>query len=257
MRKKIITYFAVLSICVLVFPFVLNKIIIEKKFPIRTNDLKGLEELTSNVFTFTNHNHNPKMDPDRLIYGLGFKPLTSLNNKFTENIFFIYHTAMNYLKLDGYLCGGHSRYLQRIFEQHGIKSFTYNHGIYGTSYTHVIVIAEYSDNLYIFDPTFNYVYYYDDKYLTLEEVINLVKQKKDLKKFIKIINSQDKVFDMKKRAYENYSSDQVVKWFNKLNYLMTEDKNHLILNDLGMYAGTGSMEYFFEKYTYLRSLKEL
>tara|TARA_B100000886_G_scaffold338688_1_gene302129 strand:- start:403 stop:1176 length:774 start_codon:yes stop_codon:yes gene_type:complete len=257
MRKKIITYFTILSVCILVFSIVINKIIIDKKFPLKTNDLKGLEELTSKVFIFTTHTNNQKMDHHKLIYGLGFLPYTSLDNELTENFFFIYNTAMNYLKLDGYSCGGHARYLQRIFEKHGIKSFTYNHGIDGTAYTHVLVIAEYRDNLYIFDPTFNYVYYYDDKYLTLEEVINLIKQKKSLKKFIKIINPQDKVFNLEKRTYENYTSDQVVEWFNKSKYLMTENKNHSLLNGFGAYAGYGSMDYFFEKYPYLKSLIEL
>ena len=254
MRKKIIAYFAILSICILIFPFVGNKIIIEKKFPLKTNDLRGLEELTSKVFTLTTHNENQKIDHSRLTHGLGLLPYTSLDNKLTEYYFFIYNTAMNYFKLDGYLCGGHSTYLQKIFEKHGIKSFTYNHGIDDTKYTHVIVIAEYKANLYIFDPTFNYVYRNGNKYLTFEEVINLVEQKKSLKKFIQIINSQDRVFNMKKRIYENYTSDQIIDWFNEAKYLMDENKDHLLLNGFGMSAGTGSMEYFFKKYPYLKSL---
>ena len=254
MRKKIIAYFAILSIFILVFPIVGNKIIIEKKFSLKTNDLRGLKELTSKVFTFTNHYESQKIDPSRLTHGLGLLPYTSLDNKLTEYYFFIYHTAMNYFKLDGYLCGGHSTYLRKIFEKHGIKSFTYVHGIDGTKYTHAIVIAEYKDNLYIFDPTFNYVYRYDDKYLTFGEVINLVKQKKSLKKFIQIINPLDKVFNMKKRIYESYTSDQIINWFNQAKYLMDENKDHLLLNGIGMYATTGSMEYFFEKYPYLKSL---
>ena len=72
MRKKIITYFTILSVCILVFSIVINKIIIDKKFPLKTNDLKGLEELTSKVFIFTTHNNNQKMDHMKLIHGLGF-----------------------------------------------------------------------------------------------------------------------------------------------------------------------------------------
>ena len=85
MRKKIITYFTILSVCILVFSIVINKIIIDKKFPLKTNDLKGLEELTSKVFIFTTHNNNQKMDHMKLIHGLGLLPYTYLDNELTEN----------------------------------------------------------------------------------------------------------------------------------------------------------------------------
>ncbi len=243
-KKKIILYLVILSIFSLAFSFIGDRLIMKYKFPLKTNNLEGLEELTSKVFAFTNHNDYQKMDHSRLIHGLGLLPYTSLDNKLTENTFFIYNTIMNYFKLDGYLCGGHSRYLQRLFEKHGIKSFTYSHGL---EYTHVIVVAEYNNNLYIFDPTFNYVYHNGKKQLTFEEVISLVRQKKDLEKFIKIINSQFKVFNMKHRKYDNYMPSKIVNVMNK-------DKDHILLNGSEIYAGTGSMDYFFEKYPYLKSL---
>jgi len=254
MKKKIIKNFAILFICILVFPLIGNKLIIKNKFPLKTKNLKGLEELTSKVFTFTNHNKNQKMNHSRLMSGLGLLPYTSLDNKLTEYSFFIYQTAMNYFKLDGYLCGGHSRYLQRLFAEHGIKSFTYNHGIDGTTNTHVIVIAEYKDNLYIFDPTYNYVYHHNDKYLTFEEVINLVKQKKNLEKFIKIINSQDKILLLDQKKYINFTPSDIIKSLYRTKHLIGKNKEHLLLNGFDFYAGHGSMEYFFEKYPYLKSL---
>ena len=254
MKKKIIKNFAILFICILIFPLIGNKLIIKNKFSLKSKNLKGLEELTSKVFTFTNHNDNQKMNHLRLINGSDLLPYTSLDKKLTEYYFFIYQTAMNYFRLDGYLCGGHSRYLQRLFAEHGIKSFTYNHGIDGTRHTHVIVVAEYRDNLYIFDPTYNYVYHHNDKYLTFEEVINLVKHKKSLEKFIKIINSQDKIFYLAQKKYENFTPSDIIEGLYINKHLIGKNKEHLLLNGFDFYAGNVSMEYFFEKYPYLKSL---
>ena len=254
MKKKIIKNFAILFICILIFPLIGNKLIIKNKFSLKTKNLKGLEELTSKVFTFTNHNDNQKMNHLRLIEGSGLLPYTSLDKKLTEYSFFIYQTAMNYFRLDGYLCGGHSRYLMRLFEQHGIKSFTYNHGIDGTPFTHVNVLAEYKNNLYIFDPTYNFVYRDKEKYLTFKDVINLVSQKKDMEKYIKIINPQDKIYNLVSKKNENYTPSQIIRDFNQGSFLMSEDKNHLLLNGYIVHAGSNKNEYFLQKYPYLKSL---
>ena len=61
MKKKLITYLAILTICLIFFPYVGSKLIVKYKFPLKTNDLSGLEELTNKVFTFTNKNFSQKM----------------------------------------------------------------------------------------------------------------------------------------------------------------------------------------------------
>ena len=254
MKKKLTTFLAILTICMIFFPIAGSKLILKYKFPLQTNDLSGLEKLTAKVFTFTNKNSNQKMDHSRLIHGINLWPFDQFDNKLTEKFFFVYHTAMNYLKLDGYLCGGHSRYLLRLFEEHGIKSFTYNHGIDDTRFTHVIVIAEYKDNLYIFDPTYNFVYRDKEKYLRFKDVIYLVSKKKNLEKYIKIINPQDKIYNLKSKKYENYTPSKIVRDFNRGKFLMNKDNSHILLNGTDVYAGSGKMEYFYEKYPYLKSL---
>ena len=254
MKNKLVKYFTILVICMLFFPIVGSKLIIKYKFPLKTNDLAGLEELTSKVFTFTNKNSDQKMDHSRLIHGINLWPYHRFDNILIEHYFFVYHTAINYLKLDGYLCGGHSRYLMRLFEQHGIKSFTYNHGIDGTPFTHVNVLAEYKNNLYIFDPTYNFVYRDKEKYLTFKDVINLVSQKKDMEKYIKIINPQDKIYNLVSKKNENYTPSQIIRDFNQGSFLMSEDKNHLLLNGYIVHAGSNKNEYFLQKYPYLKSL---
>lgn len=254
MKNKLVKYFTILVICMLFFPIVGSKLILKYKFPLKSNDLAGLEELTAKVFTFTNQNDYQKMDHTRLIHGVNLWPFHQFDNIWFDHVIFIYQTAMNYFKLDGYLCGGHSRYLLRLFEKHGIKSFTYNHGINGTRFTHVNVVAEYKNNLYIFDPTYNFVYQDKEKYLTFRDVINLVPQKKNFEKYIKIINPQDKIYSLKKKKYENFTPSQIVRDFNEGSFLMSKDKNHLLLNGYDVYAGTGKKEYFFKKYTYLKSI---
>lgn len=242
MIRKTLKYFAISLIILYLLSVLISKLIFENKFALETTNLQELEILTSKVFKFTNHNDNPKMKHWLLIRGISSYP------------FFVHQTAMNYFKFDGYLCGGHSTYLQNIFSENGIKSFTYNHGIENTNYTHMITIAEYNNNLYIFDPTYNFVYRDNAKYLTFKEVINLVKQKKDLRKYIKIINPQDKVFNIKQKKYDNYTPERIVSFFDGGKNLMSKDKDHILLNGFGAYPGTGSMEYFYEKYPYLKSL---
>ena len=211
--------------------------------------------MTSKVFTLTNNNKNQKMNHMRLRNGIDFLQHTYLDNQFTEHFFFIYQTAMNYFKFDGYLCGGHSLYLKRIFDKHGIKSFTYNHGINNTRYTHVLVVAEYNDNLYILDPTYNYIYRDNEKYLTFKDVINIISEKKNLEKYIKIINPEDKIFNIEKKIYESFSPSYIMKRQNRAKHLMDIDKEHILLNAIGVDAGNDmSMDYFYNKYPYLKNL---
>ena len=255
MIRKTFKYFIIFFITILFINTILSKIIFEKKFALKTKDLKGLENLTSKVFTLTTHNDDQRMNHHFLIEGKSFIPKILLDNKLVEHYFFIYQTAMNHFKLDGYLCGGHSRYLQRIFLKHGIKSFTYNHGLNGKRFTHMLVVAEFNDELYIFDPTYNYVYRDNTKYLSFKEVIDLVSKNGDLEKFIKIINPEDKVYNMSKKRYENFTSSNIIKIFNREKHLMDEDKNHLLLNGFGIYAGNeDTTTYFFKKYPYLNNL---
>lgn len=254
MVKNIFKYLIVSFIALFLFSILLSKIIIENKFALKTNDLKGLEELTSKVFTFTNQGISKRIDHSKLVDGINLLPYFSFDNKLTEYSIFIYHTAMNYFKLDGYQCAGHSRYLQRLFEHYGIKSFSYNHGIENTRYTHVLVVAELNDNLYIFDPTHNYVYRDNEKYLTLKDVITLIYQKKDMKKFIKIIDEQSKVYHKDLKKNFTPTSSAVYDNFNRANHLFQNDKKHLLLNGFGMYAGTVPKDYFLKKYPYLNSL---
>ena len=194
------------------------------------------------------------MDHTRLIHGINFWPYDQFDNKLTANFFFVYQTAMNYLKLDGYLCGGHSTYLLKLFEEHGIKAFTYNHGIEKVGYTHIVVIAEYKDNLYIFDPTYNFVYRDKEKYLRFKDVIYLVSEKKNSGKYIKIINPEDKIYNLMSKEYEKYTPFQILEDFNRGKFLVNKDNRHILLNGSGAYAGSGKMEYFFQKYPFLKSL---
>ena len=255
MIRKITKYFIIILISFFIIPITISNIIFYNKFTLKSKDLKGFEEMTSKVFTLTNNNKNQKMNHMRLRNGIDFLQHTYLDNQFTEHFFFIYQTAMNYFKFDGYLCGGHSLYLKRIFDKHGIKSFTYNHGINNTRYTHVIVVAEYNDNLYIFDPTYNYVYHDNEKYLTFKNVINIVSEKKSLEKYIKVINPQDKIFNMGQKKYKSFTSSYIIERQNRAKHLMDIDKEHLLLNGFGMDAGINmSMDYFYEKYPYLKSL---
>ena len=189
-----------------------------------------------------------------LINGANFLPNTLLDKILTEDFFFVYQTAMNYFKLDGYLCGGHSTYLQRIFWKNNIKSFAYDHGNKDAGFTHVLVIAEYDDDLYIFDPTFNYVYKDNEKYLTFKNIIDLVSEKKDIEKFIKIIDPEDKVFNIEQKTYESYSLSIIKGRTNHIGNQI-EDKSHILLTGFGMYAGSDKdIEYFFKKYPYLKDL---
>ena len=154
MIKKISRYLIVTIIMLISFFLIsvaTSKIIFENQFSLKTNDLRGYEELTSKVFKFTTHNNHQKMSHHFLINGANFLPNTLLDKILTEDFFFVYQTAMNYFKLDGYLCGGHSTYLQRIFWKNNIKSFAYDHGNKDAGFTHVLVIAEYDDDLYIFE----------------------------------------------------------------------------------------------------------
>ena len=250
----------IVTIIVLISFFLISvttsKIIFENQFSLKTKNLRGYEELTSKVFRLTTHNNHQKMNHQFLIQGANVLPSFWLDNILTEDFFFVYQTAMNYFKLDGYLCGGHSTYLQRIFWKNNIKSIAYDHGSKDTEFTHVLVIAEYDDDLYIFDPTFNYVYKDDEKYLTFKNIIDLVSEKKDIEKFIKIINPEDKVFNMGKKIYESYSVSYIKGRQDRARNQI-EDKSHMLLNGFGMYTGTGSdedMEYFFKKYPYLKDL---
>ena len=258
MIRKTFKYFIIFFMTILSISIILSKIIFEKRFALKTKDLKGLENLTSKVFTLTTHNNDQGellMNHHFLIEGINFIPKILLDNKLVEHFFYVYQTAMNHFKLDGYLCGGHSRYLQRIFLKHGIKSFTYNHGLNGKRFTHMLVVAEFNDELYIFDPTYNYVYRDNTKYLSFKEVIDLVSKNEDLEKFIKIINPEDKVYNMGLKRHENFTSSKIVKIFNREKHLMDEDKNHLLLNGFGIYAGNeDTTDYFFKKYPYLNNL---
>ncbi len=257
MIKKISRYLIV-TIIVFISFFLISvtssKVIFENQFSLKTKDLNGYEELTSKVFKLTTHNNHQKMSHHFLIQGANILPNTWLDNILTEDFFFVYQTAMNYFKLDGYLCGGHSTYLQRIFWKNNIKSIAYNHGVKDTEFTHVLIIAEYNDDLYIFDPTFNYVYKDNEKYLTFKNIIDLVSEKKDIEKFIKIIDPEDKVFNMGKKIYESYSVSYI-KGRQDRTRNQIEDKSHMLLNGFGMYAGSDKdMEYFFKKYPYLKDL---
>tara|TARA_B100000989_G_C19415374_1_gene416225 strand:- start:70 stop:849 length:780 start_codon:yes stop_codon:yes gene_type:complete len=257
MIKKISRYLIV-TITVLISFFLISvtasKIIFENQFSLKTKDLRGYEELTSKVFKLTTHNNHQKMSHHFLIQGANFLPNTWLDNILTEDFFFVYQTAMNYFKLDGYLCGGHSQYLQRIFWKNNIKSIAYDHGSKDTEFTHVLVIAEYDDDLYIFDPTFNYVYKDDEKYLTFKNIIDLISEKKDIERFIKIIDPEDKVFNMEKKLYESYSVSSIKGRINQIGSQI-DDKSHILLNGFGMYAGSDKdLEYFFKKYPYLKDL---
>ena len=62
MKNKLVKYFTILVICMLLFPIVGSKLILKYKFPLKSNDLAGLEELTSKVFTFTNKNSDQKVN---------------------------------------------------------------------------------------------------------------------------------------------------------------------------------------------------
>ena len=257
MIKKISRYLIVTIIMLISFFLIsvaTSKIIFENHFSLKTKDLRGYEELTSKVFKFTTHNNHQKMSHHFLINGANFLPNTLLDKILTEDFFFVYQTAMNYFKLDGYLCGGHSTYLQRIFWKNNIKSIAYDHGNKDTGFTHVLVIAEYDDDLYIFDPTFNYVYKDNEKYLTFKNIIDLLSEKKDIERFIKIIDPEDKVFNMEQKTYESYSVSIIKGRTNHIGNQI-EDKSHILLTGFGMYAGSDKdLEYFLKKYPYLKDL---
>ena len=54
MIKKITKYFVIIIISFFIISITLSNIIFQSKFALKTIDLKGLENITSKVFTLTN-----------------------------------------------------------------------------------------------------------------------------------------------------------------------------------------------------------
>ena len=99
----------------------------ETKFDLKSKDLSEIEKLNSTVYKFTNHNNEQEIDHNKLFSGINLIPYTIIDQVITSNVYFFYHTVLNFLKIDGYLCAGHSKYLAKILNYHKIKTFVYNH----------------------------------------------------------------------------------------------------------------------------------
>ena len=251
--KNILKYFLISIFSVFLITSLGSRIIIETKFKLDTVNIKSVEKITSEVFKFTNH-HKGMMDHNKLLSTKGFIPFTNFDNKLLSNFYFFYQTILNYLNIDGYLCGGHSKYLSKILLSHNLKSFIYNHGNNDYGYSHVVVIVEIDNELYLFDPTFNIVYKSGKNYLTFDELLNVVSQKKNLKDYIHIINKEDKVFILNEKKKKNYSVENILSFFG--GYKLHDNKNHILINSLGMFSAQDNIEYFYKKYSYLHKLKK-
>ena len=248
-------YIKLLLFCLTIYIFISfagSKYIIESKFPLDRKGIKEIEKLTSEVFKFTNHNRG-RLYHIGLFGGIPLIPFIRLDNKLTSYAFFFNQSIYNYLKIDGYLCGGHSNYLYRILQYYGVKSFVYNHGNNEEGASHVVVIAEINNKLYLFDPTYNAVYKDNEQYLSFDDLLSITTNGKDLRKYISIINPGDKVYDIKSQNYKNYNSNDMIEFFNK--YKKFGKKKHILLSKIGMYfSSESSRNYFFAKYKYLDQL---
>jgi len=255
MFNKHIKYFKFSFILIIIYLFISligSKYIIETKFPLNKKDIYGIEKLTSEVFKFTNHNRG-WLYHIGLFNGLPLIPFTRLDNELTSYIFFFNQSIYNYLKIDGYLCGGHSNYLYRILQYSGVKSFIYNHGTNQGGDSHVVVIVEINDKLYLFDPTYNAVYKNGDRYLTFKELLDIARDEKSLANYISIINPEDKIYNIKLKRYRNYKSNDMTNFFDR--YKTIGEKKHILLSKIGMYfSSESSRNYFLSKYNYLKEL---
>ena len=252
--KRILGLILTLFLLLLTISYFGTNIIIREKFKLKANNLNEIEKLTSKVFQFTNHGGPLWIDHNKIISGLPFLPFTNLDTKITSNYFF-YQTIINYLKLDGYLCAGHSSYLKKILISQKIKSFTYNFGDNDKKVSHAVVIAEVSDKLYFFDPTYNVVFKSGNKYLTFKDVLEILSNNENLEKYVHKINTLSKVFHFENRKLKNYSEDALIKLFDR--YKQIGNKDHMLMSGLGMYSSPKiTMDYFYKKYPYLYKLKK-
>lgn len=250
--KNFSKYFLIFIFSALIITSLGGKIIIESKFKLDAMNIQSVEKLTSEVFKFTNH-YKGLIDHNKLLSNKGFTPLIDFDNKILSYSSFFYQTILNYFNLDGYLCGGHSKYLSKILLSQNLKSFVYNHGNHNSGFSHVVVVVEIDNKLYIFDPTYNIVYKSGENYLSLDELFNIVSQKQNLKDYIHIINKEDKVFNLKEKEMRNYSVENILSFFDK--YKLNGNKEHILLDSLGMYSSPDiNMEYFYKKYPYLNNL---
>ena len=224
----------------------------ETKFDLQSKDLSEVEKLNSKVFKFTNHNNDTKIDHNKLFSGHGFIPYTILENIITSNIYFFYHTILNFLKIDGYLCAGHSKYLGKILNYHEIKTFIYNYGTNEGGASHVFVVVEIKDDLFIFDPTFNITYKKFDEYLSFNDLLNSISKNENPAQYIKIINDNKK-YDFKTKSYKKHSSEDVIKMFER--YQSIGKKENMLLDAIGIASPINIDQlYFHNKYPFLKKL---
>ena len=238
-------------ICMLI-PIITSKYIIATNFALDKKDIKEITKLTSKVFKSTNYKREGFMDESRLLSGFNIISNTHIDQELTAYFYFFYQTLFNYFKLDGYQCGGVAKYLKKILDEHEVKSFIYNFGTNGPE-SHVVNIVEINDNLYLFDAHYNVVYKNKKEYLSFKELLNIVKDDKELINYISTINPDDKVFDWHLKLYKNYSPSDVINFFDL--YKKIGKKKHILLDKSEFYfSSENSRNYFFSKYSYLKQL---
>jgi hypothetical protein len=250
--------FIKVSLIILVSIIVVNLltiILMETKFDLKSKDLSEIEKLNSTVYKFTNHNNEQEIDHNKLFSGINLIPYTIIDQIITSNVYFFYHTVLNFLKIDGYLCGGHSKYLAKILNYHKIKTFVYNHGTNEKGASHVFVVVEIEDDLFIFDPTFNITYKKFDEYLSFNNLIHSILKNENPAQYIKIIND-NKTYHNTTKSYKKHSLKDVVKMFEK--YQKIGKKNYMLLDTIGTASPININQFYFQnKYPFLKKLFNL
>lgn len=231
----------------------LTIVLMETKFDLKSKDLIEIEKLNSTVYKFTNHKNKYKIDHNKLFSGKNLIPYTIIDQVIASNVYFFYQTVLNFLKIDGYLCAGHSTYLAKILNYHKIKTFVYNHGTNEKGASHVVVIVEIKDDLFIFDPTFNITYKKFDEYLSFKNLIKSISKNENPTQYIKVINDQNKTYINKTKSYKKHSLEDVEIMFK--DYQLIGKKNHMFLDTINIASPININQFYFQnKYPFLKKL---